>query len=307
MFQKEILNDGNLHVFLLGSGGPMANEKRVAFGIAIVVDGDFFLIDVGPGTYRNAEILGLPVSNLSKIFITHFHSDHIGDLGEANIMSWANGRQEPLYIYGANGIDKVVDGFNMAYDFDKGYRLAHHGENTLQPDAGNLKNKEISFQQKNALNKVFETENLKIYAFLVDHSPIEPALGFRIEYKSKIIAITGDTMKTGNLPKFCRNADILFADAISYDLLNRIKQVSLNKGQDLIGKILTDIQSYHMNPLDAARLANEANVRKLVYVHITPHLPNKIAEKIYLKGVSDIFDGDIILGRDQMDFHLKIK
>ncbi|TFF97807.1 MAG: MBL fold metallo-hydrolase [Promethearchaeota archaeon] len=282
----------------------MINESRVASGIAVVVDNDFFLIDVGSGTYRNAELLGLPVSELSKIFITHFHSDHIGDLGEANIMSWANGRRKKICVYGPEGVDQVINGFNMAYNFDKGYRIAHHGEKTLKPDAGNLESKTISIQNKTDLTLVFESENLKIFAVLVDHSPIEPALGFRIEYKGKTIAITGDTKKTDTLPKLCKNADILFADAISYELLNRIRQVSLEKGQERNAKILNDIQNYHMNPIDAAHLAKEANVKKLVYVHITPQLPNKIAEKIYLNGVSDIFNGEILLGEDKMDFLL---
>ena len=49
-----------------------------------------------------------------------------------------------------------------------------------------------------------------------------------------------------------------------------------------------------MEPVVAARVAKEAVVKKLVYVHITPPLPNKATEELYLKDVSDIFDGEII-------------
>ena len=98
--QDKILKDGKLHVFLLGSGGSMNNKVRVASSIAVIANGEFILIDVGPGTFRNAEVLRLPVAHLSAIFLTHFHPDHIGDLGEANMMSWANGREKAIEVYG---------------------------------------------------------------------------------------------------------------------------------------------------------------------------------------------------------------
>lgn len=305
--QKEFLNDGNLHIFLLGSGGPVINEDRVSSSIAIIVENEFFLIDIGPGTYRNAELLGLPVSHLTKIFLTHFHSDHIGDLGEANVMSWANGRDKPIHIYGPEGVDKVVEGFTLAYQFDKEYRIAHHGEETLPKEAANPVIKPISIEKRDDLILVFEKEHLKIYAFPVDHPPIFPALGYRIVYKDKIVVITGDTNKTEELINFCQDADIIFADAISYDLLNRIINVSTHMGQTRISKILTDVQSYHMNPKDAALLAKEANTKKLVIVHITPQVPNKIAERIYLKGLEDIYNNEIVLGNDLMKFELETR
>ncbi len=82
MSLKKILWNEKLHVFLIGSGGPMNNEKRVASSIAVIAGGEFMLIDIGPGSYRNIDILRLPVTHLNEIFLTHFHSDHIGDLEE---------------------------------------------------------------------------------------------------------------------------------------------------------------------------------------------------------------------------------
>jgi ribonuclease Z len=69
-------------------------------------------------------------------------------------------------------------------------------------------------------------------------------------------------------------------------------------------KILTDIQNYHMEPVSAAKLAKEAQVKKLVFVHITPPLLNDNLEKIYLKGVADVFDGEVVLGEDRLKFTL---
>lgn len=62
--QDNILRDGKLHVFILGSGGPFNNQKRVASGFAVIAGGEFVLVDVGPGSYRNADILRLKFLNI---------------------------------------------------------------------------------------------------------------------------------------------------------------------------------------------------------------------------------------------------
>ena len=304
--QEKLLRDGKLHIFLLGSGGPFNNEKRVSSSIAVIAGGEFLLFDVGPGTYRNADLLRLPVVQLSGIFISHFHSDHIGDLGEVNIMSWASGRTKPLEVFGPKGVDKVVNGFKMAYEYDTRYRIAHHGEEIVPPEAGVPISKTITIQDSNERELCFDRNGLKIYAFEVDHSPVNPAVGYRIEYQGVIVAITGDTIKTENLVKHCNNADILFSEAISFDLLNNMVAL-VEKINPRTAKILTDIQTYHMNPVSAAKLAKEAHVKKLVFVHITPPLLNKNVEDIYLNGVADVFDGEVILGEDRMKFSIETK
>jgi ribonuclease Z len=295
-----------MHIFLFGSGGPMNNTKRVASCIGVIAAGEFILVDVGPGSYRNVDVLRMPVSYLSAIFLTHFHSDHIGDLGEANMLSWANGRANALEIYGPEGVEKVVNGFIMAYELDTKYRIAHHGADTVIPEAGTPKSKTISISDPNEAELFFDRNGLKVYAFKVDHSPVNPAVGYRFEYEGNVVVITGDTKKTEKLLKFCADADILFCEAISFDMLNTMISSPANLPERMI-KILKDIQDYHMSPVIAATLAKEANVKKIVYVHVTPPLLTSNIEENYLLGVREIFDGEVVLGQDNMTFKLKPK
>jgi ribonuclease Z len=62
-----------------------------------------------------------------------------------------------------------------------------------------------------------------------------------------------------------------------------------------------------MSPVIAAGVAQEAKVKKLVYVHVTPPLLTPTVEEKYLHGVSNIFDGEVVLGQDKMSFKLKPK
>jgi len=305
--QDKILKDGKLHIFLLGSGGPLNNNTRVTSSIAVIGDGEFILFDVGPGTFRNADVMRLPIANLSAIFLTHFHSDHIGDLGEANMLSWVNGRKKPLEVFGPEGVERVVNGFTLAYELDTEYRIAHHGNDILQPESSKLVSNTILIENINDRQLCFDRNELKIYAFKVDHSPVKPAYGYRIEYKGNIVVITGDTVKTENLVKHSQNADLLFCEAISYEMLNNLIRGANKLKLTRFVKILIDIQNYHMEPITAAELAKEAKAKKLVIIHITPPLTNEFAEKIYIKGVDDIFDGEVILGADRMKFKLDPK
>ncbi|WP_457553823.1 hypothetical protein [Desulfobacula sp.] len=66
-----------------------------------------------------------------------------------------------------------------------------------------------------------------------------------------------------------------------------------------------DIQDYHLTPLQAAQIAKEADVKNLVFYHITPPVTNFIQKRRYLKGVSRVYNGNITIGKDGMTFKLK--
>jgi ribonuclease Z len=305
--RKNLLRDEKLRAFILGSGGPMNNTQRVASSIAIIAGGQLVLFDIGPGSYRNLDLLRLPSENLTAVFLTHFHSDHIGDLGEANMLSWVAGRKQPLEVYGPEGVQKVVKGFETAYELDTGYRIAHHGEEVLILENGKMISKPIVLEKSDERILCYDRNGLKIYAFEVAHPPIAPAFGYRIEYKGNIVIVTGDTLKTDNLIKHCEDADILFSEAISFTMINNLMVGAKKQNNERFAKILKDIQDYHMEPAMAAELAKEANVKKLIIVHITPPLTNEKVESLYLKGVNEIFQGEIEIGKDQMSFTLAPK
>jgi ribonuclease Z len=223
------------------------------------------------------------------------------------MLSWVGGRKQPLEVYGPEGVQTVVNGFETAYKLDTGYRIAHHGQEVLDLESSKMISKTVSLDNSDERKLCYEKDGLKVYAFLAAHPPIAPAFGYRIEYMGNVVVITGDTLKTENLVKHCKDADILFSEAISYIMINNIMLSAKKQNLDRFAKIMEDIQDYHMEPLIAAELAKEANVKKLVIVHITPPLPNEKVENLYLKGVNEIFNGEIELGKDLMSFKLDPK
>lgn len=64
------------------------------------------------------EQFNLPVPEIDAVFLTHFHNDHIADIGEVMQRSFIMGRAKELTIYGPTGAEQLVNGFIDVYDQD---------------------------------------------------------------------------------------------------------------------------------------------------------------------------------------------
>jgi ribonuclease Z len=304
---NELLDRQQMTVVLCGTGDPVPDRYRAAACTAVFAAGHFFLVDIGPGSARNTGVFALPLPKLTAVLLTHFHSDHIGDLGEINTQSWIAGRSYPLPVYGPPGVKQVVDGFASAYRLDAGYRIATVP--VLSPRTWMMEPHEIilpgSAQQTGATT-VLEDKGLRITAFTVDHAPVAPAYGYRFDYRGRSVVISGDTAKTYNLIRAAANADLLIHEVQAKHIISVIQQVAGEEGNKLLQQTLGDIQRYHSSPLEAAEVANEAVVRLLVLSHLTPPQSGVLAQWAFLRGVSAIRPHGVELGYDGMMIALPI-
>ncbi|MBI3209081.1 MAG: MBL fold metallo-hydrolase [Candidatus Solibacter usitatus] len=294
---QTMLKDGQLHVVLCGTGSPLPDPQRASACTAIIANGEFLLFDIGPGSWRKAGLTQLPLANLSAVFLTHFHSDHIGDLGEAITMSWAAGRAQPLDVFGPPGADKVVAGFQAAYSLDAGYRTEHHSAQWMPPAGAKAKATAANSDQP-----VFDRSGVRVFAFPVNHHPITAAFGYRIEYRGRKVVITGDTSKSKEVEKNAARADLLIHDALSKDMILAAAAMAEGMGQKRQGKMARDIVTYHATPVEAAETAASAKVETLVLTHIVPPLRDEAHQKVFLRGVAEAFAGKIVLAADGMRF-----
>jgi len=302
----DMLTDGSLHVVLVGTGGPFPNTERASVATAVIAGGEFIMVDTGPGTVRNALLQRLPMGSLSAVFLTHFHSDHIADLGEANMYSWVQGtRQKRLEVFGPPGVEKVVDGYALAYEQDSLYRTAHHGEDVAPPEGARPIAKTVTIDTPDQALLFFDRNGLKAWAFIVDHFPARPAFGYRFEYKGKKVVISGDTKRNGNLAGQADKADLFICEALDAKTIHLAARVAKEADQPSLSKIFTDITDYHLTPVQAAEIAQKAGVKQLVFYHVVPPPTNFILKRRYLQGVKDVYDGDVLIGEDGMTFLLE--
>ncbi len=297
-------SDG-LHVILLGSGSPMADPSRAGPSTAVIAGERVFVIDAGSGAARNMAAFGLSPGLVERVFLTHFHSDHIDGLGELMLQRWAGGaRAEPLPVYGPQGVEQVVSGFNMAYGLDKGYRIAHHGEDIVPP--GGFGGEARTFES-DAETVVLEEDGLRITAFPVEHAPVSPAVGYRFDYKGRAVTITGDTAPFQSLVTYARDSDILISEALNREMVAQIQAEAEANDLANVAKIMADIPDYHMTPVDAAETAQAGEVRMLVLNHIVPALPSAYLDSYFIAKARQHYSGKFIVGQDGMMFSLPVE
>jgi ribonuclease Z len=302
--RDDLLGDGNLHVILCGTGSPIADAERAGPCTAILGAGHFVLVDAGPGSQRTLGLLGLPRARLEAVLVTHLHSDHVGELGEARLQSWVAGRSAPLLVYGPPGVEDVVAGFERAYAADTRYRVAHHGAEAMPPEGGRALARPVEPPGPDEAALVFDADGLRISAFAVDHAPVEPAYGYRIELGGRSVVLSGDTKKSANLARHARGADLLVHEALAAHLIGPVTQYARRRGLERWAKLTADVVDYHTTPVEAAELAREAGVRVLVLTHVVPPLANVIARRAFLRGVASAWDGEVVLGSDGLHLTL---
>jgi ribonuclease Z len=296
-----LFEDDALRVLLCGSSSPLPHRDRAKACVAVFAAGRLWIVDTGPGSWNNLALWRIPGNRIGAVLLTHFHSDHIGDLGEFDMQTWATGRPGPLRVFGPPGVERVVAAFEEAYALDARYRIAHHGADFLREDVGRMEARPIV-----APAVVLEEGGLKITAFDVDHRPVVPAFGYRFDYAGRSVVVSGDSVKHPRLVDAARNADVVFHDALASHVVSAIEEAAAKAGRDRIAKITGDIPDYHATPVEAAAAANEAGVRLLVFYHLVPPPPNRIFEPVFVRGVEDVRPDGWILGDDGLLVELPI-
>jgi ribonuclease Z len=292
------LPDG-LHIVLCGAGGPLPDPVRSGPCVAVVAGKSLFIVDSGSGAARNLTRMLLSPGRVEALFLTHFHSDHIDGLGELAMLRWTSAaRQAPLPVFGPNGVEEVVGGFNRAYHMDAGYRTAHHGPIAVPPTGSGMEARMFETPAAGASAIVWEENGLRVTAFKVDHEPVYPAVGYRFDYGGRSVVISGDTKKSDNVLHHAEHVDLLVHEALAPQLVAVLHDAAAAAGRHNVEKIASDILSYHTTPVEAAQIAQSAGVRHLLYYHVIPPLPLPGLESVFLAGVSDAYSGGVTLGRD---------
>lgn len=300
----EQLPDG-LHVALCGAGSPLADPQRSGPCVAVVAGTKLYVIDSGSGASRNLTRMRFPQGRIDAVLLTHFHSDHIDGLGELLLQSWVNGtRKTPTPVIGPSGVEEIVEGFGRAYRRDAAYRVAHHGEDIVPPGGSGGLAKPFALPGPGESVEVVKDGDLAIIAFAVDHAPVEPAVGYRFDYKDRSVTISGDTRKSKNLEKFAQGTDLLVHEALSPELVGGLTEAAKSAGRDNLVKITADILDYHTSPREAAQVAHGAGAGALLLYHIVPPLLVPTMHGIFLEGVADAYDGPVTIGTDGTLVHL---
>lgn len=287
--------DTGLHAILLGTGIPIVNPDRASASTLIVAGGKTIMIDTGYGS--TVRLVEAGYQDVDLVLYTHFHADHTGGLGRLLFNRGAAGAEHPLKVIGPPGTKDMVDRIVAANAIDEEYRIVHHGEHWPK-EAMDVDVTEFD------LGVIHESDGLTITMFDVNHEPVEPAVGYRFDYEGQSIVVSGDTKKSESLIAAAKNCDLLIHEAMYAQMLNAIMPALKNRNPRQ-GAMLSDLMSHHTSTLEVAEIAKEAGVKKVVLTHLVPSIaPSDGAERTFVRGMSEIYSGPIVVGRDNMIFSL---
>ena len=190
----------------------------------------------------------------------------------------------------------MVKGFQQAMAADTKYRLEHHGEKLW---SGGLAADVTEFEAAEEPVVVAEIGGIVVKAFEVDHRPVKPAYGFRLEKGGRAIAISGDTNPCLGLLTGAKGADILVCDSMNQAMMKVLESQLRTAGNEVQAALLEDAHTYHA-PIEAmAETAQQAGVKHLVVSHMMPPVPQE-QEAPFVAGLDEVFAGKITVGRDLM-------
>jgi ribonuclease BN (tRNA processing enzyme) len=265
-------------VVLLGTGTPNPEPHRMGPASAVISGSNVYIVDCGPGVVRRAAEAGIRMKQLTRLFITHLHSDHTIGLPDLIFTPAVTGRLEAFEAYGPPGLLAMTAHIMQAWKEDLQIRV--HGLEPAVPQAYVVHAHEVK------PGEVYRDAQVRVTAFAVPHGSWKYAYGYKFVAADKTIVFSGDTTYSDELARQAKGCDIL------------VHEVYSRQGWE---KRTPEWQRYHAafhtSAIDVGRLAEEARPKKLVLNHL---LPMGESPEEVLSEVRQHFQGEVIYGDDLM-------
>src|SRR6187551_557206 len=121
-------------VVLLGTkGGPTPSAFRAPASVAIVIDSTLYLVDCPNGVAGQLAKAGIRLDQLSQVFVSHNHSDHVLDAGSLMVLAWGSGLRSAVTLHGPPPLRSIVDRSLEASTYDISARMREEGRPPLKP------------------------------------------------------------------------------------------------------------------------------------------------------------------------------
>lgn len=293
-----------IDVILCGTGTPQQTDRARAQACTLIsAGGQLFLFDAGEGATSSLESSRVPMASISRVFITHLHSDHFNGLGDIINQSWIEGRHQLINVYGPPGIEKVVSGLSTAYGPDIEFRMRQVGSS---PDLARAQATVVKLPESSNVVRVYSGSGVTVDAYRVLHEPVEPSYGYVLTYKGKKIFVSGDTRVDPIYLPAMQGSDLVVHEALQVELVNNAADAMQHVGMADRARITREVIKYHADTLKLAEMAQAAGVKHLVMTHLIPAPDNFLTSKLFIKGMKDRYQGKITIGEDGMRFTIQV-
>jgi len=275
-------------VTLLGTGAPPPRLDRFGPSTLVEVGGQKFIFDAGRGAMQRLYQLGIPFGDISGLFLTHHHSDHVVGFVDLWLTGWIGRpwgqRVCPLPVYGPEGTQQMMEHLPLAFHVDIRVRQKNYGPDGAKLDAHEIRQ-----------GVVFERDGIKISAFEVDHGGEElPAFGYRIDYQGRSAVLSGDTTFNENLIHHARGADLL---------VHEVTALAGSAAED--PQQLKRIGANHTTPEQAGEVFARVRPKLAVYNHLL--LFGAARPEALIPATRKKYHGPLVVGEDLLQLEIGLE
>ena len=273
-----------MKVTLLGTGNPRPVMSRFGPSILVEAGSEKLLFDCGRGSTQRLYQLKVELSDVTALFLTHLHSDHVVGVPDFWLTGWVMGRNSPLRIWGPAGTKEMMARLAEAFAFD--IRTRRDVDEQLPGNGVEVVAKDVD------QGIVYENNGVKVTAFTVDHGAVKPALGYRVDFGGHSVVLSGDTRYSENLIRFAQGADLLVHEVIDVEAYQK-------SGTHFTPEQREKVISHHTTPEQAGMVFSKVKPKLAVYSHIVPPEVPTLVEQ-----TRKTYSGPLEVGADLMQIEI---
>ena len=290
----EKIGKDEMRITALGTGMPNQSPSNVAASFMVELgNGDSFLFDLGTGATDRLAGLEADYSKLDKVFASHLHTDHVGDIAALWVGGWLGGRYTPLNVYGPSGATpelgtKVhIDHIRGAWAWDVTSRAG-----TLPNAGGEIVAHEFDFS-KTAV--IYDQNGVKVTSFPAIHIR-DGSVSFRLDWNGLSFVFGGDSVPNKWFMKEAKGADVVVHECFfTPEQWMRIAGFPYKQAYWVTTLI-------HTPPEGFGKLMSEVKPRLAVAYHYWNH---RDIELDLFQGVRKTYDGPLAMADDLTVINLK--
>lgn len=283
-------------VYILGAGTPTPTPSRFGSAHVVEVAGDYLMFDCGPAATYKLVKAGLFPTAVDYLFFTHHHFDHDVDYPCFLLCRWDQsiGKENQLRVYGPTLTETITErilGENGAFAHDWQARVNHPlSQRVYVNRGGTLPRPPPSVLAKDVgPGLIHSGRDWQVRAAPAEHvQPYLDSLAYRLDSSEGSIVFTGDTQPCQSVVDLAHGADMLLC--MCWDDHERMVETGEAFGQ--------------CGTFGAAEMARDAGVKKLVLVHVGPHLASHGPMEKGIGDVRKIFDGELVFAEELMSLRL---
>jgi ribonuclease Z len=293
--RTEKLAPDEMFVVALGTGmpTPITRAQKSSAWYLELGNGDIFLFDCGTGSAENLFSLRPDFARVDKVFVSHLHTDHVGDVDALWVGGWLSGRYTPLHVYGPTGSEPelgtagFVEGLKKAYAWDIRGRSG-----TLPDDGGGLVAHEFDYKKVGAV--IYEKNGVTIKSFPAIHS-LDGSVSYRVDWKGLSFVFGGDSAPNKWFIEQAKGADFVIHECF-YTAEGLASFLGFPPRQAV------QVSSYiHTPPSGFGKIMSEVKPRLAVGYHsiLVPEMLQDMTES-----VRRTYDGPLVIANDLMCWNI---